>query len=83
MEEASTSSGRNAADEKAVNLMFQCPVLTSTNYSIWSLRIKAIFKAHGIWEAIDPGTSVDQKKDNSATAVSILTRRPYLASCKL
>ncbi|KAD6454157.1 hypothetical protein E3N88_08863 [Mikania micrantha] len=50
------------------SLPFQCRVLTSTNYPIWSIRIRAIFKAHGIWEAIDPGTNVDPKKDYSAVA---------------
>ncbi|KAD5802418.1 hypothetical protein E3N88_13778 [Mikania micrantha] len=50
------------------NLPFQCPTLTATNYPIWSLSIKAIFKAHGIWEVIEPGINVDARKDNSAIA---------------
>ncbi|XP_071699623.1 uncharacterized protein [Rutidosis leptorrhynchoides] len=50
------------------HLTFQCPILTATNYPIWSLRIKEIFKAHGIWESIEPGTDVDRKKDNDAIA---------------
>ena len=54
--------------DQAGKFTFQCPVLTSTNYPIWSLRIKAIFKAHGIWEMIEPGTNIDLKKDSAATA---------------
>ncbi|KAD5317806.1 hypothetical protein E3N88_17752 [Mikania micrantha] len=48
------------------NMTFQYPTLTSSNYPIWSLRIKAIFRAHGIWEAIDPRVDVEPRKDNSA-----------------
>ncbi|KAD4584611.1 hypothetical protein E3N88_22212 [Mikania micrantha] len=54
--------------ERRSNISFQCPTLTSTNYPIWSLRIKAILKAHGIWDVIEPGTNLDQKKDNAAIA---------------
>ncbi|KAD6119931.1 hypothetical protein E3N88_11202 [Mikania micrantha] len=57
-----------AVVEKTGNLTFQCPILSTTNYPIWSLRIKAIFKAHGLWETIEPGINVDPKKDNSAIA---------------
>ncbi|GJX68683.1 zinc finger, CCHC-type containing protein [Tanacetum coccineum] len=52
-------------------MTFQCPVLNSTNYTIWAVKIKAIFNVHGIWEAVEPTTDaeVDQKKNNMAIAM--------------
>ncbi|XP_076911399.1 uncharacterized protein LOC143569340 [Bidens hawaiensis] len=52
-------------------MSFQCPVLNSTNYTIWAINIRSIFNVHGIWEAIVPkeGNEVDEKKDNTAIAL--------------
>ncbi|KAD1384633.1 hypothetical protein E3N88_42909 [Mikania micrantha] len=49
-------------------LSLQCPILTGSNYTIWAVKIKAIFKVHGVWEAIDPGVDIDQKKNSLAIA---------------
>ncbi|XP_076955090.1 uncharacterized protein LOC143629802 [Bidens hawaiensis] len=48
----------------------QCPLLTLTNYSIWAVKLKAIFNVHGLWEVIEPteGAVVDLKKDSAAIA---------------
>lgn len=50
---------------------FQCPILNSTNYTIWAVKIKAIFNVHEIWEAVEPTTDaeVDKKKNNKAIAM--------------
>ncbi|KAI3800975.1 hypothetical protein L1987_29075 [Smallanthus sonchifolius] len=52
------------------SIPLQCPVLTPTNYTIWAIKLKAIFNVHGLWEAIEPavGEVVDQKKNSSAIA---------------
>ncbi|XP_035842221.1 uncharacterized protein LOC118488904 [Helianthus annuus] len=48
----------------------QCPMLTETNYNIWAIRIKAVFKVHGIQQALEPGKKeVDAKKDDMAVAL--------------
>ncbi|XP_021993942.1 uncharacterized protein LOC110890607 [Helianthus annuus] len=44
-------------------LTFQCPMLTSTNYTIWSMRMEVILGIHGVWEVIDPG--LDNAKKNN------------------
>lgn len=44
------------------------PMLTSSNYAVWSMRIKVALKVSEVWEAIDPGTS-DEKKNNLAIAL--------------
>ncbi|KAD3640707.1 hypothetical protein E3N88_29930 [Mikania micrantha] len=64
----STRSFLGLIEKEGSSLSFQCPILTATNYPVWSLRIKAIFRAHRIWEAIEPGKNVDPRKDNSAVA---------------
>ncbi|KAK9054019.1 hypothetical protein SSX86_025095 [Deinandra increscens subsp. villosa] len=45
-----------------------CPILTSTNYSIWAVKLKAIFNVHGLWEVVEPaeGAAVDSDKNNAA-----------------
>ncbi|XP_076906724.1 uncharacterized protein LOC143562946 [Bidens hawaiensis] len=52
-------------------MSFQCPVINSTNYTIWAIKIRLIFNVHGIWEAIEPkeGTEVDEKKNNTVIAL--------------
>jgi len=47
---------------------FQCSMLTSTNYTTWTIKMEAIMDAQGIWESIEPpaGVAVDEKKNNSA-----------------
>ncbi|XP_035840327.1 uncharacterized protein LOC118487519 [Helianthus annuus] len=40
------------------------------NYNIWAIRIKAVFKVHGIQQALEPGEKeVDAKKDDMAVAL--------------
>ncbi|XP_048605480.1 uncharacterized protein LOC125582998 [Brassica napus] len=43
------------------------PMLTSSNYTIWSMRMKIALKFSEVWETIDPGTK-DEKKNNMAIA---------------
>ncbi|XP_022032386.1 uncharacterized protein LOC110933474 [Helianthus annuus] len=49
---------------------FQCPILKSTNYTVWAIRIKTILRANGLWEIIEPkeNTQADEKKDMTTTA---------------
>ncbi|KAI3782062.1 hypothetical protein L2E82_12094 [Cichorium intybus] len=48
----------------------QCPMLTSTNYTTWAIRVEAIMDAQGVWESIEPeaGVAVDEKKNKIARA---------------
>lgn len=38
-----------------------CPMLSTTNYNVWVKKMKALFKLHKVWEAIDPGTEEEDK----------------------
>ena len=44
------------------------PMLTSINYTVWSMRMKIALKVSEVWEAIDPGTK-DEKKNSMATVL--------------
>nr|XP_043625848.1 uncharacterized protein LOC122597301 [Erigeron canadensis] len=49
-------------------LSFQCPMLKSTNYAIWSLRMEVIIGIHGIWKVVSP-CLVDAKMNNMVKAL--------------
>ena len=40
-----------------------CPMLTSTNYTVWAMRMKVLLRVHKVWEAIKPGTDKEEKND--------------------
>jgi Domain of unknown function (DUF4219) len=37
------------------NVSFQYPILTKINYDKWSLRMKAIIGARGLWSIVENG----------------------------
>lgn len=39
----------------------QCPTLTDTNYTGWTIRMKVALEVHKVWEAIDPGEDTGEK----------------------
>ena len=52
---------------KDTTLTFQCPLLTSTNYTIWRMRMYVLLGIHGVWDVVDPGSD-DAKKNNIVKA---------------
>ncbi|GKE31854.1 uncharacterized mitochondrial protein-like protein [Tanacetum coccineum] len=48
---------------KDTTLTFQCPILTSTNYTIWRMRMEFLLGIHRVWDVVDPGSD-DAKKNN-------------------
>ena len=45
-----------------------CPMLNSTNYTVWAMRISVLLKVHKVWEVID-NESKDRDKNDMATAL--------------
>ena len=45
-----------------------CPMLSSTNYIVWSIRIKVLLKIHKVWDAIEVESDNGEKND-MATAL--------------
>lgn len=41
----------------------KCPMLTTTNYTVWSMRMKVALRVHKVWETIDPGLDDSDKND--------------------
>ena len=39
------------------------PMLTSSNYTVWAMRMKIALKVNKVWETIDPGTKTEDKND--------------------
>ncbi|GJW42938.1 hypothetical protein Tco_0071737 [Tanacetum coccineum] len=48
---------------KDTTLPFQCPILTSTNYTIWKMRMEVLIGIHRVWDVIDLGSD-NAKKNN-------------------
>ena len=65
---------------KESSITLQYPMLMKTNFSAWSIMMKAFMEAHGIWDAILPvdlKEVVDKWKDKMARA-SIFQAIPAL-----
>lgn len=39
------------------------PMLNSSNYTVWAMRMKIALKANKVWEAIDPRSKTEEKND--------------------
>lgn len=61
-------SGTSKKIEGGMPMTFQCPILNSTNYTIWAVKIKALFNVYGIWDALEPKGDVDINKNTMAIA---------------
>ncbi|GJZ66049.1 hypothetical protein Tco_0622745 [Tanacetum coccineum] len=48
---------------KDTTLTFECQILTSTNYTIWSMGMEVRFGIHRVWDVVDPGLA-DAIKNN-------------------
>ncbi|XP_048604978.1 uncharacterized protein LOC125582357 [Brassica napus] len=46
----------------------QCLMLSLTNYTVWSMRMKVLLRVHEVWDTIEPGSD-DQKKNDVAIAL--------------
>ena len=31
-----------------------CPMLTTSNYTVWAMRMKMLLRVHKVWETIEP-----------------------------
>ncbi|CAA7038224.1 unnamed protein product [Microthlaspi erraticum] len=50
----------------------QCPMLTSTNYTVWAMRMRVALAVHEVWDVIedeDEAESSNKKKNNMALAL--------------
>ncbi|XP_056864179.1 uncharacterized protein LOC108850681 [Raphanus sativus] len=47
----------------------KCPMLNATNYTVWTMKMKAALKVHEAWEAIETTGEVKAKKNDLAFAL--------------
>ncbi|XP_076884580.1 uncharacterized protein LOC143533799 [Bidens hawaiensis] len=47
----------------------QCPMLTSTNYTMWAMRMKVVLRVHKVWDTIAPGVSDEEKNDIATSSL--------------
>ncbi|XP_024965797.1 uncharacterized protein LOC112505999 [Cynara cardunculus var. scolymus] len=72
-----TMSGGGAPQPPAkepTSLTFQFPILSSTNYTIWRMRMEVLLGIHGVWEVVDPG--LDYAKKNNIVKVLLFQSIP-------
>lgn len=57
------------------NVPLQCPKLTETNYTSWSISVETVLRAYGLWESVDPvtGGTVEEKKNYTTKAIIFQT----------
>ncbi|KAG7598928.1 Zinc finger CCHC-type [Arabidopsis suecica] len=41
----------------------RCPMLTTTNYTVWTMRMKPMLRVNRAWEAIEPGSTDEDMND--------------------
>ena len=56
---------------KENNPSIKCPMLTATNYTVWSMRMKVMLKVHKVWDTIDPGSDDGDNSDMARALLSI------------
>ncbi|GKD98964.1 inositol transporter 4-like protein isoform X2 [Tanacetum coccineum] len=65
-----TSSSSSVNDEniqKAGSITIQYPMLTKTNYSVWSLKMRVNLQAQGVWDA-NQQADVEERQDRMTLA---------------
>ena len=45
-----------------------CPMLTTTNYTVWAIHMKILLKVHEVWDVVEQETE-DNKKNTMAIAL--------------
>lgn len=66
------ASGVDASKAKGGSFGLSYPMLVKSNYTAWSLKMKAVMQAHGVWTAVEPSDEkavVDEKADKVAVAM--------------
>ncbi|GJW21980.1 zinc finger, CCHC-type containing protein [Tanacetum coccineum] len=58
--------------EQGTTVPFQCPGLSETNYTTWSIMIETVLRAYGHWDAITED-EVDEKKNYTTKGIIFQT----------
>ena len=58
----------SGAMAKEGRLSLHYPQLTSSNYVVWSIKIRVIMEAQGVWDAVEADGVVEKRRDKMALA---------------
>lgn len=61
-----------AGKSKGGSMGLSYPMLSRTNYTTWSMKMRVIMQAHGVWDAVepsDPKIAADERADKVALAM--------------
>ena len=39
----------------------KCPILTATNYTVWTMRMRILLKVHKVWDVVETDIEDDTK----------------------
>lgn len=53
---------------KEGSFSINCPMLNTTNYTVWAIRMKILLKVHKVWENVEDETT-ENDKDDMAIAI--------------
>lgn len=60
---ATSSANMTARIKDGSISSISCPILTSTNYTVWSIRMKILLKVHKAWDVIETGAEEAERND--------------------
>ncbi|XP_013632899.1 PREDICTED: uncharacterized protein LOC106338480 [Brassica oleracea var. oleracea] len=66
MGDNNNSQGRDKGLEMKKDI--RCMMLSSTNYTVWSMQMKVMLRLYDVWDTIDPWSD-DAKKNNMAISL--------------
>ena len=50
------------------SVLLRAPIFNGENYEFWSIRMKTIFKSHGLWEFVEKGVECSDSKGADESA---------------
>ena len=45
----------------------RAPIFNGDNYEFWSIKMKTIFKSHGLWDLVEKGFEISDSKDDDGS----------------
>ena len=70
---ATTERARDGGGSSTI----KCPMLNTTNYTVWAMRMKILLRVHKVWEAVE--TEAENNEKNDMAFVPINSRESYTA----
>lgn len=57
--------------KETVSSSIKCPVLSSTNYTVWAIKMKILLKVHKVWDVVETEGAHVEKNNNMAMALLV------------